>query len=67
VLGWALLNEVIDLTMLVGAALIIVSVGLVIRTESRLTPPTGALEASPAASEAVIEPEAETPTVSRQA
>jgi drug/metabolite transporter (DMT)-like permease len=67
VLGWALLNEVIDLTMLVGAALIIVSVGLVIRTESRLTQLTGALEASPAASAAVIEPDGEAPTVSRQA
>jgi drug/metabolite transporter (DMT)-like permease len=57
VLGAALLNEKIDLTMLVGAAMIIVSVGLVIRTESRSAQPTGALEASPAASEEVIEEE----------
>lgn len=57
VLGAAVLHERIDITMLIGAAMIIVSVGLVIRTEPRSAQPTGALEASPAASEEVIEEE----------
>ncbi len=47
ILGGLLLQETIDLTMLIGAAVIIVSVWLVIRTESRKTHPTGALDALP--------------------
>lgn len=50
ILGWTLLNEEISLTMIVGAAVIVISVALVMRTESRLAQPAGALEASPAAS-----------------
>lgn len=47
-LGWALLHETINETMVLGAAMIVVSVGLVVWTESRSTPPTRALEvASP--------------------
>jgi len=49
ILGALLLHERIDVPMLIGAAMIIASVGLVIRTESRAAQPTGALEASPAA------------------
>ena len=49
ILGALLLHERIDVPMLIGAAMIILSVGLVIRTESRAAQPTGALEASPAA------------------
>ena len=43
-LGGLLLNEAIDLTMMIGAAVIIVSVWLVIRTEARRQrpAPTGA-------------------------
>lgn len=44
----ALYGESIDVTMLIGAAMIVVSVALVILTESRPSRPTGALEASPA-------------------
>ena len=55
VLGGMLLNESINPTMLLGAAMILVSVALVVRTESRAAHPTGALEASPAASEQVLE------------
>lgn len=44
----ALYGESIDVTMLIGAAMIVVSVALVILTESRPAQPTGALEASPA-------------------
>jgi drug/metabolite transporter (DMT)-like permease len=54
VLGAVVLNESISPTMLVGAAMIVVSVALVVRTESRTTQPTGALEASPAASDEVL-------------
>jgi drug/metabolite transporter (DMT)-like permease len=55
VLGAALLGETIDLLMLVGAAIILVSVGLVLRTEARVNRaardlPTGAAEATTAAS-----------------
>ena len=57
VLGAALLKERIDAAMLVGAAMILVSVALVVRTESRIAQPTGAAGASPAASEAIIEEE----------
>jgi drug/metabolite transporter (DMT)-like permease len=51
VLGAVLLGEEINATMLVGAAMIVVAVAIVIRTESRRAPtvPTGALEAKPAA------------------
>jgi len=57
VLGALLLNEKIDLTMVVGAAIILVSVGVVLRTEARANRaarelPAGAAEANPAASEA---------------
>ena len=44
----ALYGESIDVTMLIGAAMIVVSVALVILTESRPTQPTGALEDNPA-------------------
>jgi len=50
-LGALVLSEPIHLTMLIGAAMIIVSVALVIRTESRATRPTGALEAAPPTAE----------------
>ncbi len=55
VLGALVLNESIHPTMLIGAAMIVVSVALVIRTESRTAQPTGALDASPAASEEIQE------------
>ena len=47
ILGALLLNETIDLTMIVGAAMIVVSVALVVRTESRPAAPVGALERQP--------------------
>ena len=65
VLGWTLLREDISLSMLTGAALIVVSVGLVIRTEARLAPPVGALEADPKASDAAIEIEEDAVEISR--
>jgi drug/metabolite transporter (DMT)-like permease len=34
-LGWLLLRETVDLTMIIGAAVIIASVWIVIRTEAR--------------------------------
>ena len=61
VLGVALLDERIHPTMLLGAAMIVIAVGVVIRTEQRAAQPTGALEASPAASEEMIERETEDP------
>jgi drug/metabolite transporter (DMT)-like permease len=49
-LGGLLLNETIDLTMIIGAAVIIVSVWLVIRTEARRARlSAGAVEAEPVA------------------
>jgi drug/metabolite transporter (DMT)-like permease len=49
-LGWLLLSETIDLTMIIGAAVIIVSVWIVIRTEARRTKPSaGAVSAEPVA------------------
>ena len=47
-LGWAVLGEAVDLTVLLGAFLIIVSVGLVIRTESSVRNPRETLEEVPA-------------------
>jgi drug/metabolite transporter (DMT)-like permease len=45
-LGWLLLRETVDLTMIIGAAVIIVSVWMVIRTEARKPKPSvGAVEA----------------------
>jgi drug/metabolite transporter (DMT)-like permease len=45
-LGWLLLHETIDLTMIIGAAVIIVSVWIVIRTEARRSKPSaGAVSA----------------------
>jgi drug/metabolite transporter (DMT)-like permease len=68
VLGALLLNESINPTMLIGAAMIVVSVALVIRTESRTAQPMGALDASPAASDEVLElEESEVEPVSRPA
>lgn len=55
-LGAVLLNEKIDTTMVVGAAMIIVAVWLVIRTESRRAAPVGALDASPEAGDGEAEP-----------
>jgi drug/metabolite transporter (DMT)-like permease len=54
ILGALLLHEEINVTMLAGAAMIVVAVAIVVRTESRQPPPapTGALEARPAAGEA---------------
>jgi drug/metabolite transporter (DMT)-like permease len=57
-LGSVLLNEPIDAFIVIGAAMIVIAVIVVIRTEAQRAPsdtPTGAAEASPAASEAVIE------------
>lgn len=51
-LGALLLNEEVNATMLVGAAMIVVAVAVVVRTESRPPAPIGALEANPAPSEA---------------
>jgi len=58
VLGSLILNEKIDPLMLVGAAMIVVAVGVVVRTEAHRAPvkavastPAGAAEASPAASD----------------
>jgi drug/metabolite transporter (DMT)-like permease len=49
-LGGLLLNEQIDLTMMIGAAVIIVAVWLVIRTEGRRPSlKSGAVEAEPVA------------------
>jgi drug/metabolite transporter (DMT)-like permease len=45
----ALYGETIDTTMLIGAAMIVVSVALVIFTESRPSPAAGALDAEPGA------------------
>jgi drug/metabolite transporter (DMT)-like permease len=55
VLGAVLLQEKVDLLMLIGAAIILVAVGVVIRTEARANRAarevaTGAAEANPAAS-----------------
>ena len=63
VLGAAILNETIDIWILLGAAIIVVSVALVIRSEARRAPadtatgtPTEAAGASPAASRDVLSP-----------
>jgi drug/metabolite transporter (DMT)-like permease len=49
VLGAALLSEEINATMLIGAAMIVVAVAVVVRTEQRQAPVAkGALEANPA-------------------
>jgi drug/metabolite transporter (DMT)-like permease len=48
----AIYGESIDVTILIGAAMIVASVALVMVTESRTAQPTGALEASPTAGEA---------------
>jgi drug/metabolite transporter (DMT)-like permease len=50
VLGWWVLGEDINPSMVVGGAMIVVAVGLVVRTESRPTGPVGALEVEPARS-----------------
>ena len=45
-LGWLLLRETVDLTMIIGAAVIIISVWMVIRTEARRPKPSaGVVEA----------------------
>lgn len=49
VLGWVILNEEIGPSVVVGGAMIVLAVGLVIRTEARPAR-TGALEAPPAQS-----------------
>jgi drug/metabolite transporter (DMT)-like permease len=61
VLGAAILNETVDIWILLGAAIIVVSVALVIRSEASHTPgetamktPTEAAGASPAASEEIL-------------
>ncbi len=58
VLGSALLNEPVDALIVVGAAMIVVAVSVVVRTESSRAPtdtPTGAAGASPAASQELQE------------
>jgi drug/metabolite transporter (DMT)-like permease len=66
VLGVALLDERMTPTMLFGAALIVLSVAVVIRSEQRTgAHPTGAAEASPLASEEGIELEEKQARVSR--
>jgi drug/metabolite transporter (DMT)-like permease len=62
ILGGLLLQETIDITMVIGAAVIIVSVWLVIRTESRATPPQGALDAEPVSPDALVEQEQPAPS-----
>jgi drug/metabolite transporter (DMT)-like permease len=47
-LGWAILAEEIGVSMIVGGAMIVVAVGLVVRTESRSRDDVGALQAPPA-------------------
>jgi hypothetical protein len=61
VLGAAILNETVDIWILLGAAIIVLSVALVIRSEASHTPgetpmktPTEAAGASPAASEEIL-------------
>ena len=56
-LGSVLLHEPIDVFIVVGAAMIIVAVSVVVRTESSnaaRSTPTGAAEASPAASRRLL-------------
>jgi drug/metabolite transporter (DMT)-like permease len=58
VLGAVILHETIDVWIVLGAAVIVASVAIVIRSEGRRGPtdaPTGAAEASPAASREVLE------------
>ncbi len=60
VLGALILQEVVDFWIVLGAAVIVVSVALVIRSEAARAPqelPTGAAGASPAASEDIREVE----------
>jgi drug/metabolite transporter (DMT)-like permease len=47
-LGWAILREEITASIIVGGLMIVVAVGLVIRTETRPREDVGALEAPPA-------------------
>jgi len=61
VLGATILNETVDIWILLGAAIIVVSVALVIRSEASQTPgetpfdtPTEAAGGSPAASEEIL-------------
>jgi drug/metabolite transporter (DMT)-like permease len=49
-LGVAVLNEEIGLTIVIGGAMIVIAVGMVIRTEARPRQSVGALEAPPAQS-----------------
>ena len=61
VLGALILNETVDVWILIGAAVIVVSVAIVIRSEASRAPTdtaTGAADASPAASEEILEAEA---------
>lgn len=51
VLGVAFLAEDINTTMILGAAMIVLSVVIVVRTESRPAQPVAALEATPTASD----------------
>ena len=58
VLGALVLHETVDIWILIGAAVIVVSVAIVIRSEGSRAPtdtPTGAAEASPAAAQEVLE------------
>lgn len=50
VLGWWVLAEEINPSMVVGGAMIVLAVGLVVRTESRPSAPVGALEVEPSRS-----------------
>ncbi len=48
VLGWAIVGEEVNLTMVVGGAMIVLAVGVVIRTETRPHEAVAAAEAPPA-------------------
>ena len=50
ILGWWVLAEEINPSMIVGGAMIVLAVGLVVRTEARPAAPVGALEVKPAGS-----------------
>jgi drug/metabolite transporter (DMT)-like permease len=47
VLGWLVVNEEVNLTMVLGGGMIVLAVGMVVRTEARPRRDVGALEAPP--------------------
>jgi drug/metabolite transporter (DMT)-like permease len=54
-LGWLVLNEEVGLSIALGGAMIVVAVGLVIRTETRPRVAVGALDAPPVTDEGASE------------